>query len=107
MPASALGLTLGIPAGILLQNTMAVRKIAISVPQEVLKDVDLLAKKAGTTRSGFITGVLVEVSRAKGQREITRRIDRLFEEAELQKEQAETSRAFLKAAEPSFEDSDW
>lgn len=86
---------------------MAVRKIAISVPQEVLRDVDKLAKKTGTTRSGFITQVLCDVSQARNRAEITSRINELFEDPEMAEEQLESSKLFLRASDPGFEDPEW
>ena len=84
---------------------LAVRKIAISVPEDVLKHVDRLAKKAHTTRSGLITRVLEEVSHARSQSEITDRINELFEKSGLTEEQSSVSSEFLRAAEN--EDSGW
>lgn len=89
---------------------MAVRKIAISVPEDVLRQVDRMAKKSGTTRSGFITLVLSEVSHAGTQTEITERINRLFEDKTIADEQAETASFFLRAAERrgmKGEDDEW
>lgn len=76
---------------------MAFRKIAISIPANVLKEVDRLAKFSGTTRSGMITHVLEEVSHAQNQRQITEKINELFADQELADEQASTAAAFLRA----------
>ena len=46
---------------------MAARKFAISVPEEVIREVDHAAKRRGMTRSGFITDVLSQVARALDQ----------------------------------------
>lgn len=87
---------------------MGVRKIAISVPEDVLKQVDRLAKRVSTTRSGFITDVLREVSRASGRAEVTRRIDRLFDsDPSLAMEQRRTATEFLRAADPGDDESPW
>jgi hypothetical protein len=86
---------------------MAVRKIAISLPEDVLRRVDRLANRAKTTRSGFISRVLSEVSHASGQAEITSRINALFDEPALADEQAATSRIYLRAAELGIEGSEW
>ncbi len=58
---------------------MPVRKIAISVPEDVLNRVDRLAKKSYTTRSGLITQVLKEIAPAASRSEITEKINALFE----------------------------
>jgi len=86
---------------------MAVRKIAISVPEDVLKEVDRLAKKTKTTRSGLITQLLKEVSHASGQADIVNRINSLFEDPEIAEEQASTSNLFLQSPKKKYESSDW
>ena len=52
---------------------MAVKKFALSVPEDVMKEVDRAAKRFGVTRSRFISGVLRRVSDARSDEEITRR----------------------------------
>ena len=86
---------------------MTVRKIAISLPEDVLAQVDRLAKRTKTSRSGCIARVLSEVSYLSKQAEITERINQLFTTDELANEQSDTSHFFLKAAEPGFEDPEW
>jgi metal-responsive CopG/Arc/MetJ family transcriptional regulator len=87
---------------------MAVRKIAISVPEEVLKQVDRQARRFKSTRSGFITRVLCHVSSAADQEEITEALNRFFEDEALSSDQKETARAFLSVAEKNaFEDEEW
>jgi metal-responsive CopG/Arc/MetJ family transcriptional regulator len=82
---------------------MAARKIAISVPPEVLDQVDDAASALGQTRSGFITAVLRRVARARTEREICRRIDEVFEDAAMREEQVRGARALgrLRGAEGS------
>jgi metal-responsive CopG/Arc/MetJ family transcriptional regulator len=88
---------------------MAVKKVAISVPSEILKKIDRLAKNSKTTRSGLITHVLREVSHVNDQREISEVINRLFEDSEVAEEQGSTSHLFLRAAEidDEGEESGW
>jgi metal-responsive CopG/Arc/MetJ family transcriptional regulator len=82
---------------------MAVRKIAISLPEDILRQVDRLAKRTKTTRSGCIARVLAEVSHASTQAEITERINQLFGDPELAEEQASVSKLYLRAAEGESE----
>jgi hypothetical protein len=84
---------------------MPVRKIAISVPEHILRNVDRLAKRSKTTRSGLITRVLTEVSHASDQVELTEKINRLFEEEAISDEQSATAQAFWRVAED--EDPRW
>ena len=72
---------------------MAVRKIAISVPEHVLAQVDEAAAERGENRSRFITQMLVLLARARTDREISRRVNAVFAEPEVAREQRETARA--------------
>ena len=75
---------------------MPTKKIAISVPEDVIAEVDRAAADAGTTRSGFITSVLRRIARARSNAEMTRRINAVFAESDIMKEQAQTTRAYEK-----------
>ncbi len=77
---------------------MAARKFAISVPEEVMREVDRAARGLGVTRSRFISGVLRRVARARSDSEITRRVDELFADPEIAREQSETARALRSRA---------
>ena len=72
---------------------MAVRKIAISVPEEVLAEVDQAAAERGENRSRFITQMLTLLARARTDREISRRVNEVFANPEVAKEQVQTARA--------------
>lgn len=76
---------------------MAARKIAISVPDQVLREVDRAARARGMTRSGFISQALARIARARRDAEITRRIDELLADPEIAREQVDTARAFQRA----------
>ncbi|MBI2897693.1 MAG: type II toxin-antitoxin system HicB family antitoxin [Deltaproteobacteria bacterium] len=76
---------------------MGVRKIAISIPEEVLRQVDRAAKDRHMTRSRFISRALARIAQARRDAEITRRIDEVLSDPELAREQAETARAFQTA----------
>ena len=73
---------------------MAAKKIAISVPEEIIAEVDRAAADAGTTRSGFITSVLRRIASARSDAEITRRVNAFFTDPEMLEEQARTTRAY-------------
>lgn len=76
---------------------MAVKKIAISVPVDVLAQVDAAASERGENRSRFITQMLVLLARARTDREIRRRVDAVFADPELASEQVQTARSGAKA----------
>ncbi len=77
---------------------MAARKLAISVPEEVIRKVDQAAKRRGMTRSGFITDVLSHVARARTDAEIARRVNDLFSDPEIVRDQVETAKQFRRIA---------
>jgi hypothetical protein len=102
-------LTFGMTVGILGREyqkrfSVAVRKIAISIPEDVLRQVDHLAKKSKKTRSALISNVLKEVSRASSRNDIIDRINRLFEDPKIRAEQSKTSRSFNVAV---ADESEW
>lgn len=72
---------------------MAVRKIAISVPESVLDQVDRAAAEAGENRSHYISRMLMLLAQARSDKEITRRIDAVFANSEISDEQVRTARA--------------
>ena len=57
---------------------MAHRKTAIAVPEEILDEVDRVARARGESRSRFISRVLRLALRARRDAEITHRLDALF-----------------------------
>ncbi len=59
---------------------MASAKIAITVPEDVLSEVDAAARVRGETRSGFISRILKTALKARRDAEITRRLNELFAE---------------------------
>ena len=77
---------------------MPTRKLAISVPEEVLDEVDGAAKQRGMTRSGFITYVLRRLARARTDAEISRRVNELFSDPEVAREQAATAKEYRRLA---------
>jgi len=79
-------------------GVMAARKFAISVPEDVMREVDQAAARRGMARSRFIASVLARVAKARTDAEIARRVDALFSDPEVAREQAETARAFRRAA---------
>jgi hypothetical protein len=81
---------------------MAAHKFAISVPEEVMAQIDEAAQRRGVTRSRFITDVLRRAARARSDAEITRRLDEIFSDPEVAREQRRVNRSLLAAR--SFDD---
>jgi hypothetical protein len=89
------------------RGKMAVRKIAISVPEDTLHDIDMLARRVGETRSGLITRILNEVSHSKSKADVTARINQVLEDPLLNEEQKTVSDEFLRTAELGSKNSKW
>ncbi len=66
---------------------MAMRRTAITVPQEVLSAIDRAARARGESRSGFISRVLRQAVRSRRDAAITRRLDELFADAAVAEDQ--------------------
>jgi metal-responsive CopG/Arc/MetJ family transcriptional regulator len=75
---------------------MAMKKIAISLPESVLKRVDKLAASRGESRSHLIATVLDRVARAKRNRDVTAQIDALFTDEKIGAEQKATAEEFVR-----------
>lgn len=75
---------------------MAMKKIAISLPEPVLQRVDRLAASRGESRSRLIATVLDRVARVKRDRDITAQIDALLADGTLAAEQKATANEFLR-----------
>jgi metal-responsive CopG/Arc/MetJ family transcriptional regulator len=86
---------------------VAVRKIAISVPEDVLAQVDAAAAARGENRSRFITQMLKLLARARTDREISRRVDAVFADPEVAREQVKTARAATRGLAKLVKRSSW
>ena len=77
---------------------MAAKKFAISIPEPVMTQVDRAARDRGLTRSRFIAEVLAAVASARSDAEVSRRVDRLFLDPEIAREQQGTAAAYARSA---------
>ena len=85
---------------------MGTTKIAITVPEEVLIEVDRAARERGESRSGFISRLLRAAMRARRDAEITKRLDELFADPEMAAEQTRVA-AELDRAGTDWSDESW
>ena len=74
---------------------MPMKKVAISLPEPVLKTVDRLAARRGESRSRVIATILSRVARVKRDRDITAEIDALFADETIVEEQKRTAEELL------------
>jgi hypothetical protein len=77
-------------------DDMPVKKIAMSLPEPVLKTVDRLAARRGESRSRVIATILSRVTRVKRDRDITTQIDALFADEAIVAEQKRTADELLR-----------
>lgn len=83
------------------------RKTAISVPRDVLDGVDAAARERGESRSAFIARVLRAAVRARRDAEITRRLDELFADPRVCREEQAEAQALAAAAAIDIDDERW
>lgn len=75
---------------------MAMKKIAISLPEPVLERIDRLAESRGESRSHLIATVLDRVARAKRDRDVTAQINALLADRTIAAEQKATANEFVR-----------
>jgi hypothetical protein len=67
---------------------MPLRKTAIAIPEDLLSAVDRAAESRGESRNRFVTRVLQEAVRARRDAQVTNRLNELFADSGLAREQA-------------------
>ena len=72
--------------------TMANVKTAISIPAELFKQVERYSKKKKIPRSRVFADAVRKLLRDQSDKEITRRLNEVYSDPEVQKEQAEWAR---------------
>lgn len=77
---------------------MPAKKFAISIPEQVMREVDCAAAARGITRSRFIAQLLERAARARSDAEITAQLDRVFSDERNAAEQRSVARAYRSAA---------
>jgi metal-responsive CopG/Arc/MetJ family transcriptional regulator len=70
------------------------QKVAISMPEILIKEIDALSKKMGLSRSRYITLAVSEKINAEKKKYITECYDNIFADINIQEEQLETSKCF-------------
>ena len=85
---------------------MALRKTAIAVPEDLLAEVDEVARERQESRNRFVTHVLRQAVRARRDAAITRRLNELFADQQLVEEQRQSA-ASLDAAGTDWRGESW
>lgn len=84
---------------------MTTQKVAISMPEDLVKDIDLIVKNKGLSRSRYIASAL-SLKVADEKRELLKQAyDKLFSDEKIQKEQRDTAEWFENAG--SGEGQEW
>ena len=85
---------------------MPLRKTAIALSPELLMELDRMARMRQESRNRFITHVLEEAVRARRDAEVTRRLDELFADPDLRREQV-SGAAALDFIGTNWSDESW
>ena len=75
---------------------MNTQKVAITMPENLVKRIDMLRQDKGLSRSRFITLTVSEKIEEGKKRYITEAYDKIFSDEAIQKEQLETAEFFEK-----------
>ena len=73
---------------------MTTIKIAISMPKELVKEVDAVRKEEDISRSGYITKLVRRAVRDERKEKLKAAYDRVFSDPKIVKEQKETALFF-------------
>ena len=73
---------------------MNTKKVAITMPEDLLKDIDLISKTKGLSRSRYIAAALGEKVADAKKRFLKEAYDRVFSDEEIQKEQIDVAKWF-------------
>jgi len=73
---------------------MNTKKIAITIPRDLVMTIDLLSVEQGVSRSKFITGILKEKILKDQNDKIRATYDRIFSDERIAEEQIATAREF-------------
>lgn len=90
----------------IIGHTMSSTKIAITVPADVLSEVDAAARAGGESRSGFISRILRTALKARRDAGITQRLNELFADEGVVLEQDRLTRE-MDSAGTDWPNEDW
>jgi metal-responsive CopG/Arc/MetJ family transcriptional regulator len=73
---------------------MNTQRIAITIPSDLVAEIDELCKQRGMSRSRFISVMLREKVLSEKEKQLKYAYDRVFSDTSMVKEQLETSKWF-------------
>ncbi|MFP4033556.1 MAG: hypothetical protein ACLFRG_13530 [Desulfococcaceae bacterium] len=71
---------------------MNTQKVAITIPQQLVMEIDLMSREQGLSRSRLISRMLAEKVREENGKRLKEAYDRVFSDESICREQLETSR---------------
>jgi metal-responsive CopG/Arc/MetJ family transcriptional regulator len=84
---------------------MTTQKVAISMPEDLIKDIDLISKNRGLSRSRYIASTLCAKVAHEKKEFLKQAYDRVFSDEKMQKQQRDTTKWFEGAG--SEEGQEW
>ena len=84
---------------------MNTRKVAITIPKDLIAIIDTISRERGISRSKFISSVIREKITKERDRNLKEAYNRVFSDEAVRKEQLDTANWFLKAG--SNEGQEW
>jgi len=73
---------------------MTTQKVAISMPEDLVKDIDLITKTKGVSRSRYVASALGEKVADEKRELLKQAYDRVFSDEKIQKEQMDSAKRF-------------
>ncbi|MCA9602140.1 MAG: ribbon-helix-helix protein, CopG family [Myxococcales bacterium] len=86
---------------------MTTRRTALAIPEELLEQVDEAARAKGLSRNRFVLTVLRRAIGSRKDAEITRKLNEIFADEELGRQQIREAEAFQAASGVSWDDESW
>jgi metal-responsive CopG/Arc/MetJ family transcriptional regulator len=71
---------------------MTTQKVAITMPEELMKDIDMISKTKGLSRSRYISSALSLKVADEKKRFITEAYDNVFSDEKIREEQINTAK---------------
>lgn len=71
---------------------MNTQKVAITIPEDLIKEIDLISKTKGLSRSRYIASALGDKVADEKRELLKQAYDRVFLDEDIQKEQLETAK---------------
>ena len=87
--------------------TLPIRKIAITMPPELLQQVDHWAEKLHTSRSRFIATQVEQRLQELEDEEVSRRYNEAYQDEQARAENRELAEEMLHLAPTTSEDEQW